>query len=86
MSYRIELHVLAIKSFKKIPDNISRVIKKKISTLEEFSTSMNNIKALHGEYKGLYRLRVGDYRVLFEVKYNEKKIIILSVFPRGEGY
>ena len=46
---------------------------------------MPNIKALQGEYKGLYRLRVGAYRVLFDTA-DKNTIIILDVFARKDGY
>jgi mRNA-degrading endonuclease RelE of RelBE toxin-antitoxin system len=45
---------------------------------------MPNIKALQGEYKGLYRLRVGDYRVLFETL--GLTITVINVFARAKGY
>ena len=42
-----------------------------------------DIKKLRG-YSNLYRLRIGDYRVIYEI-WNEE-IIIDAVLPRGEAY
>jgi len=53
--------------------------------LKNFTKDMPNIKALQGNYKGLYRLRIGGYRVLFDVA-DKSTIIILDIFARKEGY
>jgi mRNA interferase RelE/StbE len=63
-----------------------KIIKKKIETLKSFSPFLPNIKALKGELKGRYRLRVGDYRVVFRVVKDQLLVIIVEVFPRGSGY
>ncbi|OGL43393.1 MAG: hypothetical protein A2042_03890, partial [Candidatus Schekmanbacteria bacterium GWA2_38_11] len=36
--------------------------------------NINNISPLplHGKYSGLFKLRVGDWRIVYEVKHNEK--------------
>ncbi len=42
-----------------------------------------DIKKLQG-YSNLYRLRIGDYRVIYQI---EKGVIIIdAVLPRGEAY
>jgi len=46
---------------------------------------MPNVKALQGEYKGFYRLRIGEYRVLFETA-DKTTIVILDIFTRQDGY
>lgn len=42
-----------------------------------------DIKKLKG-YSNLYRLRIGDYRVVYEIMGDT--IIIYAVLPRGEAY
>lgn len=42
-----------------------------------------DIKKLRG-YSDLYRLRIGDYRIIYEL--SENKIIIDAVLPRGSAY
>lgn len=42
-----------------------------------------DIKKLQG-YSNLYRLRIGDYRVIYEIW--DEEIIIDAVLPRGEAY
>lgn len=42
----------------------------------------NNVKALKGS--DTYRLRVGDYRVIFEIE--NDTVVVLAVRKRGEAY
>ena len=84
MTYTIQIQDRAVKSLKKIPEPYKTQIKNAIDSLVRFSPAMSNIKALQGEYKGLYRLRRGNYRILFDVL--NTSIIILDVFPRQTDY
>lgn len=43
-------------------------------------------EALTGDLIGLYKLRVGDYRVIYEVIRKEKTIVIHAVGHRREIY
>ena len=85
MSYRIEIQNRALKSIKKISEPHKTTIKNRIELLKDFTKDMPNIKALQGQYKGLYRLRAGVYRVLFNVA-DKSTIIIIDVFARKDGY
>jgi mRNA interferase RelE/StbE len=44
-----------------------------------------DIKPMKG-YKGLYRLRVGTYRILFEIDHMERIVYILAIDSRGNIY
>jgi len=35
---------------------------------------------------GLYRVRIGDYRVIYDVQDDKLIVIIVEVFDRKEGY
>ena len=43
-------------------------------------------EALAGDLIGLYKLRVGDYRVIYEIAHNEKTIVIHAIGHRREIY
>jgi mRNA interferase RelE/StbE len=43
-------------------------------------------KPLKGIFKGLYRYRHGDYRVIFALDRADKKVIILHIRHRSEAY
>ena len=60
-------------------------IKKKIDTYLVQSPKHLG-KPLSGIYKGMYRYRYGNYRVIYEIKSKEKIIIILKIGHRKEVY
>lgn len=43
-------------------------------------------KPLKGIFKGLYRYRLGDYRVIYALDRADKKVIILHIRHRSEAY
>ncbi len=61
-------------------------IVKKINELAADPHGAGNIKALKGELKGLYRLRAGDYRVLYQVKDDALLILVLEIGNRKDIY
>jgi mRNA interferase RelE/StbE len=44
------------------------------------------LEALTGDLAGLYKLRVGDYRIIYEVLWDEESIVIHAVGHRREIY
>lgn len=44
------------------------------------------VKMLHGEMRGAWRLRVGDYRILYDIDDKSKKVILLEIAHRREIY
>ena len=55
-------------------------------TYEKVLIKITKIKALQGEYKGLYRLRLRTYRLIYE-KHNDKLVIlVLRVSHRKDIY
>ena len=47
---------------------------------------LSKIKALKGEFKGLYRLRLRTYRVIYEKINNKLVILVLRVSHRKDIY
>lgn len=45
-----------------------------------------DIKSLKGKRKGLYRLRIGGFRVLFQVREAAKEIVVFKFDTRGDIY
>lgn len=44
------------------------------------------MKALNGEYSGSFRVRVGDFRVIFDVDDTDHRVLILVIAHRSEAY
>ncbi len=64
----------------------SRIIRE----LEELIVLENQLihghaKKLSGELRGMIRLRVGEYRVIFRVEQG-KTVLVISVLPRSVAY
>ena len=68
-----------------MPRNTAKLIREKIEQVaaDPFSP-IPNAKKLQG--RDGYRLRVGDWRIIYEVNKKEVVIIVLKVAPRGEVY
>jgi mRNA interferase RelE/StbE len=43
-------------------------------------------RKLMGEMRGAWRIRVGDYRVIYDVNDDERLVIILALLHRREAY
>jgi len=45
-----------------------------------------NIKKLKGEYKEIYRFRIGDYKLFYKINENESIIFIIDIENRQDAY
>ncbi len=85
--YKVELTKTAFKDLQKLPKHIQKIIIDKLDILSQNPNLLkNNIKTLKGKYKGLKRLRVGKYRIIFEEREKELVILIIRIAHRGEIY
>ncbi len=81
MIYEIEFKPRALKDLSGIPNSMARRIVEKIEALR--TDLAGDVKRLT-DFTPEYRLRVGEYRVLFEVEAN--KVIIYRVKHRSDAY
>lgn len=81
MNYRIEFKPRAIKDLKGLPELERRRIMFRIEDLGE--NLSGDVKKLTN-FSPEYRLRVGDYRVLFEIE--GINVVIYRVLHRREAY
>ena len=51
---------------------------------KELSKNPNKGQALKGQYKGLFKLRVGSYRVIYTK--TKRGVLILRINTRGKAY
>jgi mRNA interferase RelE/StbE len=73
----------AAKSLGRLPGNVSRLIRSKIEQYAEDPGSLaNNVLKLQN--RPGYRLRVGDWRVIF--RESAEAIEIIAIRPRGNAY
>lgn len=83
----IFLHESAEKTLEKIKSNVKRNIKKHLRKLaaDPFSRQIDvkKLKGLDGK-PDLFRLRVGEYRIIYFIQ--ENNIFITEIMLRGKGY
>ena len=79
---RIEWTKSATKDLRKIPAIEKVRILVAVERLAGWPVE-GDVKAMKGKPGGRYRLRVGEYRVIFEVKDN---VLIIRVATRGAAY
>ena len=73
----------ALKAFQRMPVNVAETIQKKIGQYARDPESLaNNVKKLRA--RPGYRLRIGDWRVIFDREGNI--LSILQIGPRGSIY
>ena len=74
MAYKIEYDPKAVKQLKKLDKSIATDI---LDCIEQFATTpvLTKIKKLKTPFDGAYRLRCGDYRIVF---FQEDKLMLIS--------
>ena len=82
-----------LKDLKKIMKGGDKSIKSKVKkTILELISEPHkkrsglDIKLISKREEGVYRVRLGKYRMVYEIDEDEKKIYITMLFLRGHGY
>jgi mRNA interferase RelE/StbE len=85
MSFEIYYDKQPKKFLKKLDKHLtSRIINKTEETLLK-NPIPQDAKAIIGKH-GVFRIRIGDYRALYRINYQEKKIIIFLIDKRPTIY
>jgi len=83
-TYRIIFSPASWKNLMKFPERLQDSILDNIYTLEENSRP-SGCKKLKGK-DGLYRVRIGDYRVVYSIEDDVLIVVVVKVADRKEGY
>ncbi len=88
MSWRIEVKPTAEKQYRKLDKKTRARIKEALYSLEKAPNPLHHkdVRALTGELHGDWRLRVGEWRVLFAPHPESKTLYVYAILPRGEAY
>jgi mRNA interferase RelE/StbE len=83
--YQIRILDAAERDLAQLDKTVGRRIVRRIRWLAENLESIKPI-ALAGDLAGFYKLRVGDYRVVYEIFHAEKALVIHLIGHRSEIY
>ena len=82
MTFQIVIEKPAAKFISKLPQTDKERVLRAIRKLPE-----GDVKALQGQKsKGFYRLRVGDYRIIYTIDHGKLIIRIVDAGNRGQIY
>lgn len=86
MQYQIMFTNKALKSLRKLPEQTRKQINKKLTTLSKDPfDKKNDVKKLQGVDEG-YRLRSGDYRVVYTIDGKALVVTVVRIAHRKEVY
>jgi len=85
MSYRVEFKPEAVDDLRHLDKAVAQRIFRR---LRWFSDNFDNVtpETLTAEFKGLFKLRIGSYRVIYEPRQKEHLLIIYFVGHRKDVY
>lgn len=83
MGRTIRISEDARRDFLSLPKPIQRQIQARIARLAE-DPAAGDVKPLHGQLRGIFRARSGDYRIWYQT--TNESISILRITDRKEGY
>ena len=75
----------AIRELARLDSPVGRRIVERINWLASHIDEVR-LEPLKGELAGLYKLRVSDYRVIYEILHEERTIVIHAIGHRREIY
>ena len=75
----------AAKYLRKLQPALARRIPSGIQQVADGRTQGLDIKPLQG-VADAFRMRIGDYRVIYEIRNNELVLIVIKVGARGDVY
>lgn len=84
MRYRIELAPAAARQLRQLPKAAQRRVATKIDLLKE-NPRPPGVETLSGN-TGFYRIRVGDYRVIYTARDDVLLVLVLRVGHRRDVY
>ncbi len=84
--FRIVLHRRAARYFERLDAKLQTQLRAKLEAVGRDPLKMPGVKAMAGEWKGFYRIRHGDLRIIFTLETSERTVVIAHLGPRGDAY
>ena len=83
--YEVRLSRRAQRYYERVPPDMARRLDRCFATLHENPFGGGDIKPVKGE-PGIYRARVGDLRIIYQVDRRARVVTVHLILPRGEAY
>jgi len=84
VAYTVEFSTAARRQFRKLPRNVQTIIQPEIDALAD-EPRPHGVEKMSGE-KNAYRVRVGDYRIIYEIHDAVLIVVVVRVGHRREVY
>jgi mRNA interferase RelE/StbE len=82
--YELRFRPAALRQLRKLDVQVARRIKSATEALRT-EPRPHGVKALAGQH-GWLRIRVGDYRVVYEVRDSELVVLVIEIGHRSQAY
>ncbi len=83
-TYRVELERAVLKTLRNLPKNIVSRLQQAIDTLVDNPRPVGCIRLQ--SKRELYRVRVGDWRIIYTINNDELLVVVVDVGSRGGVY
>jgi len=83
-TWNFVIHRRAEKALYRLPGDVLQIVRKAIQKLAK-NPRPEGCKKLVG-YEGLYRIRIGDWRIAYAIEEDRLIILIIEISPRGGAY
>jgi mRNA interferase RelE/StbE len=84
LAFRVEYAKSVAKDLKPLP---KRVRERALETVENvLANDPFQGKPLSGSYKGLYRFRIGEYRIIYSIERDKLVVFVLRIRHRKDAY
>ncbi len=84
--YKVILHNYAAKFYAKSDAKLRKRINEAVDIILQNPTYNIHIKKLQGELSQMYRYRLGDIRIIYEIHEDSKTIRLKTIEYRGSAY
>lgn len=85
--FDLKIRRKALRYIKRLDQNRKNVIKATLLLLktDPVPVRKRDVSKLRG-YESIYRIRIGNLRIVYQVLWSERKIIVIFIGPRGKAY
>jgi mRNA interferase RelE/StbE len=86
LSWKVELSPKALKALQKLDKSIAQKIWNELKEIETLDNPKDRGKALTGNLRGLWRYRVGNYRIVCDIINKRLIVLALAIGHRSSIY